>query len=300
MATLPNDMNMKRKIGIVSHSRRVERGEQKINRLLPNRHVNAIGPFVLLEQILPNNHSPYEPVKVANGAGAQPHRGIAILTYVLNGKAEHFDSAGNHAKVRTGGIHWTKAGNGIIKDEVLTVDSHGNDLLTHAFKFWINLPSVEKATPPEYLPVQANEVPKQILNNDAGWLKVIAGEYLNHVSKIPALTRQFLFHIHLNGRQDFSINTNPEWSYAAFLPLDKATVNNSEFQVGDFLLFEKGPGIIEMVANTPTPGDIILFGGEPIAESFVVYGPFVMNTMQEIAVAYADFHEGKYGQINYK
>jgi redox-sensitive bicupin YhaK (pirin superfamily) len=293
-------MTMKRKIGIVTQGRSALRGNQKINHLLPNRHVNAVGPFVFFEELLPTRYAHHEPFPFTIGSGAQPHRGIATLTYILKGEAEHFDSAGNHDKVSSGGIHWTKTGNGIIQDEVLTADSGTNDLVTHAFKFWINLPSVEKAALPDYLPFGAAEVPKQILNHDAGWLSIIAGEYSNQVSTIPAFTKQFLFHIHLNSRKDLSINTNPEWSYAAFLAGDKTTVNDAEFKPGDFLLFENGPGLIEMAAHTHAPGDIILFGGEPIAESIVVYGPFVMNSMEEIALAYGDFHEGKYGRINYR
>ena len=193
-----------------------------------------------------------------------------------------------------------KAGNGIIHDEAVNVDSEANDLLTHALQFWINLPSKQKAEPPDYRPVQASDVPKKMLNDDAGWLKVIVGEYENLVSKIPTYTKQFLYHIHLNGEKNFSINTNHEWDYAAFLPLNNVTVNDAKFKRGDFLLFDKSKGSIEISNTAQTAADIILFGGEPYTESIVAHGPFVMNTQQEIANAYADFHLGKYGQITYQ
>jgi redox-sensitive bicupin YhaK (pirin superfamily) len=148
--------------------------------------------------------------------------------------------------------------------------------------------------------VQASDVPKKMLNDNAGWLRVIAGEYENLVSKIPTYSKQFLYHIHLNGGKDFSIDTNNEYDYAAFLPLNNAVVNGAEFKIGDFLLFDKNGETIEINNPAQTPSDIILFGGEPYLEPIVAYGPFVMNTQEEIANAYSDFHLGKYGQIIYQ
>ena len=153
---------MKKKISFTTQGQRADIGEYIINRILPNRYADAVGPFVFLDHALPIKHSPDEPLKVVNGKGAHPHRGIATLTYILNGEAEHLDSRGHHAKVSSGGAQWMKAGNGIIHDEVVNVDPQTNDLLTHAFQFWINLPSKQKAEPPEYLPVQASEVPQQM------------------------------------------------------------------------------------------------------------------------------------------
>jgi redox-sensitive bicupin YhaK (pirin superfamily) len=291
---------MKKKISFTTQGHRADIGEYKINRILPNSHADAVGPFVFLDHLMPAKHSPNEPIKVVNGSGAHPHRGIATLTYILNGEADHFDSAGHHVKVNSGGVQWMKAGNGIIHDEAVNVDSEANDLLTHALQFWINLPSRQKAESPDYLPLQASDVPKKMLNDDAGWLKVIAGEYENLVSRIPTYTKQFLYRIHLNGGRNFFINTKQDWDYAAFLPLSNALVNDVEFKKGDFLLFDKSQGSIEITNTEQTPADVILFGGEPYTEPIVAYGPFVMNTQQEIANAYSDFHLGKYGKINYQ
>src|SRR5215510_3701444 len=164
---------MKKKISFTAQGNRADIGEYKINRILPNRYVDAVGPFVFLDHLMPAKHSSDEPIKIVNGSGAHPHRGIATLTYIINGEADHFDSAGHHAKVQSGGVQWMKAGNGIIHDEAVNVDS------------------------------QANEVPKKILNDDAGYLKIIAGEYETLVSKIPSYSKQFLYHLHLNGGRHF-------------------------------------------------------------------------------------------------
>src|SRR6185295_19434048 len=163
---------MKKKVSFSTKGQRADIGDYVIHRMLPNRYAEAVGPFVFLDHVLPAKHSADEPVKKVNGTGAHPHRGIATLTYILNGEADHFDSDGNRAIVNSGGAQWMKAGNGIIHDEAVNVDSKTNDLLTHAMQFWINLPSRNKAEPPKYLPVQAKEIPQQNLSDEKGWIKV--------------------------------------------------------------------------------------------------------------------------------
>jgi len=253
-----------------------------------------------LANILSTAYCQDEPVKFANGSGAHPHRGIATLTYILHGEADHLDSKGHHAKVRSGGVQWMKAGNGIIHDEVLNVDPQTNDLLTHAFQFWINLPAKQKNEVPEYMPVQSDEVPKKSLPDNSGWIKVIVGEYEDLKSKIPDYSKQFLYHIHLEDGKTFSITTEKGLEYAAFLPLQNAVINDTEFEKGEFIEFDRFEGIIEIRNNSKDAIDIILFGGESYIEPIVAGGPFVMNTREEIAEAYSDFHKGKYGKISYK
>ena len=290
---------MKKKISFSTQGQRADIGEYIINRILPNRYADAVGPFVFLDHALPIKHSPDEPIKKVNGSGAHPHRGIATLTYVLNGEADHHDSKGHQAKVRSGGTQWMKAGNGIIHDEVLNVDPQTTDLLTHAFQFWINLPSKQKATPPEYLPIQANEVPQKKLSDERGWIKVIVGEFENLSSKIPNYSKQFLYHIQLEAGKQFSFSTEKGLEYAAFLPLHNAVINDTEFRKGEFIEFDRNEGTIEINNNSEAGIDIILFGGEKYTEPIVAQGPFVMNTQNEIADAYRDFHAGKYGDISY-
>ncbi|HTF31180.1 MAG TPA: pirin family protein [Flavitalea sp.] len=290
---------MKKKISFTARGQRADIGEYIINRILPNRYARAVGPFVFLDHALPIKHSPGESIKVANGTGAHPHRGIATLTYILNGEADHLDSRGNHAKVGSGGAQWMKAGNGIIHDEVVNVDPETNDLLTHAFQFWINLPAEQKAEAPEYLAIQASEIPQQKLPDKSGWIKVIVGKYEGLVSKIPNYSKQFLFHIHLVTDMQFSLNAEKGLEYAAFLPLQNAVINDTEFENGEFIEFDRLEGIIEIKSSSKDAVDIILFGGEKYTEPIAAGGPFVMNTREEIAQAYSDFHNGKYGLIDY-
>ena len=286
---------MKKKISFSAKGQRADIGDMSIFRILPNRYADKIGSFVFLDHIAPKLHTSTN----TGGTGAHPHRGIATLSYIINGEVEHFDSAGNSKKVHSGGVQWMKAGNGIIHDETLNYDSKTDSKLTHGFQFWINLPSKIKKEKSEYLAIEGNEVSKKILPNGSGWIKVIAGSYEELSSKIPDYLPQFLYHIHLEAGKQFSIEIENEIEAAAFLPLHNVIINDSQFDAGDFVEFDREAGSIEISNTSDEAMDILLFGGEKYVEPIVAQGPFVMNTQNEIAQAYRDFHAGKYGEIKY-
>lgn len=287
---------MKKRTSFSTKGQRADIGDLTIYRILANRYADTVGPFVFLDHIIPKVHSS----SMNSGTGAHPHRGIATLSYIIEGEDEHFDSAGNYAKVYSGGVQWMKAGNGIIHDETLNIDSQTESNRTHAFQFWINLPSKIKAEKPEYLAIQGNEVPQKALPDENGWIKVIVGDYEELSSKIPNYSEQFLYHIRVEAGKQFTISIAEKIEVAAFLPTQNTMLNDVEFQAGEFIEFDTNAGEIEIKNNLQEPTDIILFGGEPYTEPIVAEGPFVMNSHHEIADAYRDFHEGKYGKINYK
>jgi redox-sensitive bicupin YhaK (pirin superfamily) len=289
---------MKKKISLSTKGQRADIGDITIYRMVPNRYVDAVGPFVFLDHIAPTIHDIDEPL-MENGTGAHPHRGIATLTYLLKGEDEHFDSFGHHAKVTSGGIQWMKAGNGIIHDENINVDPQRDDRITHGLQFWINLPSKNKAEAPQYLAIQANEVPLKMLEDKKSWIKVIAGTYENMNSKIPNYSKQFVYHIHLEAGKEFLLTTETGLEYAAFLPVNNALINEVEFTAGEYIGFDREAGTINIHNNTLAAIDIMVFGGETYLEPIVAQGPFVMNSELEIAQAYKDFYAGKYGEINY-
>jgi redox-sensitive bicupin YhaK (pirin superfamily) len=287
---------MKKETSFSTKGQRADIGDLTIFRILPNRYADAVGPFVFLDHIIPKVPSSSR----NGGTGAHPHRGIATLTYIIEGEDEHFDSAGNYAKVHSGGIQWMKAGNGILHDETLIADSQTDSNRTHAFQFWINLPSKNKAEKPEYLAIQSSEVPQKRLSNDSGWIKVIAGNYEELNSKIPNYSAQFLYHIQLKAGKTFTITIDEKVEVAAFLPVKNTILNDVEFEAGEFIEFDRNTGEIAIENKLQETTDIILFGGEPYTEPIVAEGPFVMNSTAEIAAAYRDFHAGKYGEINNK
>jgi redox-sensitive bicupin YhaK (pirin superfamily) len=285
---------MKKKTSFSTTGNRADIGSITIQRMLPNRYADKVGPFVFLDYVAPAIKETIN----KKGMGAHPHRGIATLTYMLKGEVEHFDSAGNKGKIHSGGAQWMKAGNGIIHDENLNHDSQTTSKFIQGFQFWINLPAKNKAENPAHIAIQANEIPKKTLPNESGWLKVIVGNYEELQSKIPNYSRQFLYHIQLNAGRQFSVAMENEIEVAAFLPTQNVVLNDTEFQAGEFIEFDRTAGDIEIKNTSASTIDILLFGGEAYKEPVVAEGPFVMNSQAEIATAYRDFYAGKYGVIN--
>jgi len=284
---------MKKQISSYSKGHRADVGPLSIMRILPNRYSGKVGAFVFLDHLPPVVK---EKVHVG-GMGAHPHRGIATLSYIFQGQNEHFDSSGNYAKVHSGGMQWMKAGNGIIHDENLNYDTQADNKIVHSFQFWINLPAENKAEMPAYLAVQANQVPKKTLADESGFIKVLVGNYDNLSAIIPNYTEQFLYHIHLEPGKQFSIYLADKIEVASFIFTGKVNLNDTEFSAGEFVEFDRKGDEIEIKNNSDTIVDVLLFGGEEYIEPIVAEGPFVMNTAEEITMAYQDFYAGKYGEI---
>src|SRR6476619_6577129 len=144
----------------------------KVKRVLPNKFARAIGPFVLLDHVPTCKQSPDDSHKGDKGKCAHPHRGVATLTYIINGEVEHVDSMGNHVKLNSGGVHWMKAGKGVVHDEAINTECKTKGTDISVVQFWINLSSQHKCEDPDYLSLYERDVSKQILNDNAGWIKI--------------------------------------------------------------------------------------------------------------------------------
>lgn len=286
---------MKKKITYKTSGQRADIGSIKIYRLLSNKHVDHVGHFVFLDYI--------PPMKIKERRldpnAAHPHRGIATLSYILNGEITHHDSRGHKGTVGSGGVQWMKAANGIIHNEEVGSDPKAIDLPGHGFQFWINLPAEQKKLSPEYMAVQANELPLINLENNAGTLKVVVGEHKGQASKIPTYAKQYLYHITLKSGKQFVLPTTESYEYAAFLLQHNLIINNELCEAGYLIGFDDKGGNIEFTNLSNTDVEFILFGGEKYTEPYVAYGPFVMNTREEIEQAYVDYHSGKYGKMVY-
>jgi redox-sensitive bicupin YhaK (pirin superfamily) len=289
--------DMKKKIRYSVQHACTSYDDVRAHKVLPNKFAQAIGHFVFLQHIYSCKQSLNESYEGPVGTRPHPHRGIATLTYIIAGEVEHVDSIGNHVKLNSGGVHWTNAGKGIIHDEALSSEFRLTNSDISVLRFWINLPSRHKTEKPVYFSFQSNEITRQELIDDAGWIKVLLGEYENAIAKLSCFSNEFLYHINLQAGRKFSISTEKAIEYAAFLPSNKAVINDIEFQAGQLIAFTPYGEIIEFYNGSETIIDIILFGGEPYNEPIVAEGSFVMNTAHEITQAYNDFYDGKYGKI---
>lgn len=286
---------MTKKVTYKTSGHRADIGPFKITRLVSNGYANHVGHFVFLDHIHPMELTE----KRLNPDAAHPHRGIATLTYVLNGEAQHFDSRQHVGVVNSGGVQWMNSGNGIIHNESVGPDTKTGSNTIHGFQFWINLPGEQKRQDPAYMAIQSNELPLLPLENEAGTIKVVVGEYNGHSSKIPLYSKQFLYHIHLKPRNQFTFSGIEGYEYACF-PMYNSVFINNELCKDDYLIgFDDKAGNIEFNNQSDQEVELILFGGEKYTEPFVAYGPFVMNTRDEIKQAYDDYQSGKYGKMLY-
>lgn len=286
---------MKKHAVYKTRGHRADIGSIEIYRLVSNNYASHVGHFVFLDYIPPF----MLPGKHFNPDAAHPHRGIATITYILNGEAEHFDSRGHRGTVHSGGVQWMKAGNGIIHNEVIGPDTRTGGKLLHGFQFWMNLPAEEKKKNPEYMALQAEELPLIQLADNAGTLKVVVGEYSGQTSRITTYTRQYLYHIQLNAGSKFIFPTENRLEYAVFLPQHNMIINDKEYNSDDLIGFDDHSGDIEFSNNSESEAEFILFGGEKYTEPFVAHGPFVMSTRAEIQMAHEDYMNGRYGKVIY-
>ena len=287
--------SMLKTISYKTRGHRADIGPIGIYRLVSNNYVDHVGPFVFLDYIPPF----MLPEKMLNPDAAHPHRGIATLTYSLNGEMEHYDSRGHRGTVHSGGAQWMKAGNGIVHNEAPGPDTKTGGKLMHGFQFWINLPAKNKQDAPEYLALQADDLSVLPLAGDTGTLKLVAGEYGGRTSKIPAYTRQLLYHIRLKPGKQFALTVECGLEIAVFLPQQTLAINGHSFHAGDLIGFDEKGEVIEFANNLESEAEFVVFGGEKYTEPYVARGPFVMSSQDEIREAHEDYMNGKYGSIVY-
>lgn len=273
-------------------------GEMLVNRMMPNRYIEAVGPFVFLDHIYPYVIGQQEPEQ-PTGEFAHPHRGIATFSYVFNGRLEHFDSKGHHGIVGAGGAQWMKAGNGIVHDEMPSPGLPQENGIFHSLQFWINLQPATKEEPAEYLNIPHEDFTQVELPDNAGTLKVLIGMCGDHDSPVKTDSTQFLYHIRLNPKSSYTLETKAGLEYAAFVPAQEVSINQMPAVNSEIVVFDHGNGSIVLGNNNITAADIMIFGGAPYTDPIVAEGPFVMTDRAGIATAYRDFFNGVYGTINY-
>jgi quercetin 2,3-dioxygenase len=266
-----------------------------INRPFPTRELRHFDPFLLLDQMGPANHAPGGNF----GTGPHPHRGFITLSYILNGEIEHKDSQGHHGFAKAGGMQYMIAGSGIIHDEQQSKEFSEKGGRLHGFQLWINLPAKDKEHAPEYYNLNDPEIPRHTFNNGT-YIKVLAGAYANAQSTVKTFSPLFVYHIHLPANTAQTIQVPDNFNVFAYVPEHTIELgeDNTSALGPTMAIFDNNS--TELTLNNPanTAADIMLYGGAPIGEPIVPYGPFVMNTFKEIQMAIHDYEAGKYGTID--
>jgi redox-sensitive bicupin YhaK (pirin superfamily) len=254
---------------------------------------DSVSPFLLLDYAAPFD---FPPTDERLGVDEHPHKGFETVTIVFEGEVEHRDSTGNHGKVGPGDVQWMTAGSGLVHEEKHSAEFARNGGKFHMIQLWVNLPAKDKSTAPGYQTLLKSDIPTVELPNAAGSLRVIAGEFDGSRGPARTFTPVSLWEIHLKAGSKVTL-TVPDGHTTAVLTLSGEVRINGEERAteSELAVFERDGSDFELEALSET--NLVLLSGEPINEPVVAYGPFVMNTKEEIEQAIRDFQAGKMGSL---
>jgi hypothetical protein len=256
-------------------------------------------PFFLLDQLGPVEYAPNEPV----GAPWHPHRGFETVTYIIDGVIEHHDSNGGGGVIGEGDTQWMTAGAGILHDEVPTNTFFRNGGRSHGVQLWVNLPARLKFTPPRYQAITRHDL-TLLSSPDGGTLiRLIAGGLDGHAGPGDTHTPITYAHASVSPGAQLEVPWNREFSGLAYVLTGRgyAGLERRPVEAHQLVVFGPGDTIIVGAADTQpedSPNlEVLLLGGLPIREPIAHYGPFLMNTREEILDAIDDFQKGRMGII---
>ena len=252
-------------------------------------------PFLILDYAAPTEFSPNPGGR--RGVGQHPHRGFETVTIVYEGEVEHRDSTGKGGVIGRGDVQWMTAGSGILHEEFHSERYSREGGPFEMVQLWVNLPARDKMAAPGYQALLDAEIPSVPLADDAGRVRVIAGEFDGHRGPAHTFTPMNVWDVRLGAGRAIDLPQPDGWT-TLLVVLDGTVQVNGEAVLRKAevaTLSIEGSGL-HIEAN----GDakLLLLSGEPIDEPVVGYGPFVMNSQQEIIQAIADFNSGKFGRMS--
>ena len=252
-----------------------------VHRSIGTPALRNLDPFLLLDHFGSDNPDEY-----SAGFPDHPHRGFITFTYMLDGHMQHRDSMGNQGELKPGGVQWMKAASGVIHSE-MPRQANG---LRRGFQLWINLPASEKMSAPAYQEFSAAAIPEVALAD--AHVRVLAGEFNGTYGVIndPATD---VCYLDVSLAADACFRLPLETTHHAFVYVFEGSAHLANAAVAKHTLAVLGAGdAVEVVAGS-TGARFILVAGRPIGEPVVQYGPFVMNTREEIEQAISDYRAGK-------
>ncbi len=257
---------------------------------LGNRRMS---PFYLLDY---NSKYEFEPSTRLLGVGPHPHRGFETVTIAYQGKVAHHDSTGGGGIIGEGDVQWMTAGAGILHKEYHEEEFNRQGGLFQMVQLWVNLPAKDKMTEPKYQAITNEQMGRYELPDDGGLVEIIAGEF--HGVKGAATTFSPVHLYNLKPKKGTSLMINlPENYTTAMLVIEgQAKINKTETAPTDNFVLFKNDGE-EIFVEAEEDSVLLLMSGEPIDEPIASYGPFLMNTQEELRQAVEDFQSGKFGYL---
>jgi hypothetical protein len=263
-----------------------------VRNLFPSNGVE-VSPFLMLDYAGPLK---FEPSSKPRGVGEHPHRGFETVTIAYQGSVGHRDSAGNSGVIYPGDVQWMTAASGVVHEELHEAEFTKNGGVFEMVQLWVNLPKAQKMSKPRYQGITKDQIPVIELPG-GGHARVIAGELLGRLGPAKTVTPVGLFDVILKAGERFELPLPDGHNAAVVLRKGDVLLNGTEHLRGEALiapLTEEGDGVI-LEAKEDT--QLLILSGEPIDEPVASYGPFVMNTQEELTQAVADYRAGRMGHL---
>jgi redox-sensitive bicupin YhaK (pirin superfamily) len=274
-----------------------EGGGFVVRRPFPAPGLVQIDPFLLLDEMGPVDYAPGEAV----GAPDHPHRGFETVTYLLEGDWEHEDSAGHRGHLGAGGVQWMTAGAGVVHSELPSRRVREQGGRVHGFQIWVNLPRRDKMMRPRYQEIPSGELPERTSDDGLARVRLLAGEALGGKAVIETRTPVLLHDWTLSPGAQVEVPVPADFQVFGYVfgGAVRAGADGREVRDGQAALFGAGDSIrLSVPAGAKGPARLLLLGGVPLGEPVARYGPFVMNTAEEIHQAILDFQAGRLGAID--
>ncbi len=258
----------------------------RLRRALGAQPGARLDPLLMLDAFSSDNPGDY-----IAGFPAHPHRGFETVTYILDGHMLHEDHLGNRGDLTAGGVQWMTAGRGIIHSE-MPQQTAGR---LRGFQLWINLPAAEKMKPAGYRDIPAQEIPT-ITMRDGSVVKVIAGRLVHDGGEINgpiqhSITQPLYWDIALPANTQCSLSVPTDHNCMLFVFEGELTISDERVPPSTTAILTAGDAL--SLATGASLGRCLLIGGKPLREPVVQYGPFVMNTRDEIERAVRDYQSGR-------
>ncbi|OUR97792.1 quercetin 2,3-dioxygenase [Halobacteriovorax marinus] len=258
----------------------------------PNHRLSEyLSPFLLLDYASPKEFSK---TNLRRGVGVHPHRGFETVTLAYKGEVEHRDSSGGGGIIKEGDVQWMTAGSGLVHEEFHSKEfsNQGGDF--EMVQLWVNLPKQFKMTEPRYQGVKETQF-ERIELSDGVDMKIIAGSYKTHQGSFKTYSPINIYDLCLKNASCAEIQLPKMTNSLILVRRGSIKVGQKEIKAGELAIFERDGDLIALEAMQSS--ELLMLNGEPINEPIFSYGPFVMNSKQEILQAIDDYNSGNMGKF---
>lgn len=253
----------------------------------------AVSPFLLLDYAGPHVFAPAE---TPRGVGAHPHAGFETVTIVYDGEVAHRDSTGGGGTIGPGDVQWMTAGAGIVHEELHSDAFTKTGGPFRMVQLWVNLPARDKQAAPGYQSIQSQDIPVVDLDNGAGSLRVIAGDFAGAKGPARTFTPLSIFDVRLEADAELDLDL-PEGQTALVTVLSGHVTVNSNERAGEAEVVHLDRGGITVRLHADGASTLLVLAGEPIDEPVIGHGPFVLESEAALRAAIDDYQNGRFGQL---